>query len=98
MKSYIKQRFIMLAAIRPFYQNRLFRKFKWSSYINRRKTEQRLLRNFERIFGAKENVAVVFGDFEQIKFQRNLFIWNSKSRSREKVFEPYSEKQDIPLT
>jgi len=49
------------------YELHIFRKLKWSSYINTRKSEQKMINNFRETFGAPEEVVVGFGDWEQRK-------------------------------
>ena len=51
----------------PFYQNTLFRKLKFNSYINTKRSEQKMISNFKKIFGNPEEVIICIGDWEQRK-------------------------------
>ena len=42
-----------------------FRKLRLQSYRNTKKSEQKMLNNFKRIFGDEKKVVVCFGDHEQ---------------------------------
>jgi hypothetical protein len=48
-----------------FYEKYIFRKLRLQSYRNIKKSEQKMLNNFKRIFGNGEEVIVCFGDYEQ---------------------------------
>ena len=50
-----------------FYEKHIFRKLRLQSYRNTKKSEQKMLNNFKRIFGDEKNVVVCFGDYEQKK-------------------------------
>jgi transposase len=51
--------------ITPFYQNQLFRKLKLNNYINTKKSEQKMISNFKKVFGNPEDVIICIGDWEQ---------------------------------
>ena len=48
-----------------FYERHVFRKLRLQSYRNAKKSEQKIINNFKRIFGDDKEVVVCFGDFEQ---------------------------------
>jgi len=50
-----------------FYRKELFRKLKFSSYINTKRNEQKMINKFKEIFGKPEYVAICIGDWEQRK-------------------------------
>jgi hypothetical protein len=50
-----------------FYRKELFRKLKFSSYINTKRNEQKMINKFKEIFGKPEDVVICIGDWEQRK-------------------------------
>jgi transposase len=66
-KEYLTVKNRMNYFIASFYQNKLFRKLKFNSYINTKKSEQKMICNFRKIFGTPEDVVICIGDWEQRK-------------------------------
>ena len=64
-KAYIGMKNAVNKIISPFYEEQIYRKLKFGSYMLRQKTEARLLKRFEQLFGSPEDTIVGFGDFEQ---------------------------------
>src|SRR4029078_12005278 len=64
-KDYIEQKNIMNMAIRAFYEKNIYRKLKLSSFINRKKSESKMLNNFCKLYGNPEDTIIGFGDYEQ---------------------------------
>lgn len=62
-KEYIKKKNEINLKIGGFYQRTLFRKLKLCSFMMRQKTEAKMLKNFEKVFGRPDNVVVGFGDY-----------------------------------
>jgi len=50
-----------------FYRKELFRKLKFSKYINIKRNEQKMVRKFRKIYGNPEDVVICIGDWEQRK-------------------------------
>jgi hypothetical protein len=50
-----------------FYEKYIFRKLRLQSYRNTKRSEQKMLNNFKRIFRNKKDVIVCFRDYEQKK-------------------------------
>ena len=48
------------------YQNELYRKLKWNSFINTQKSESKMLRNFKEKFGPPGETTVIIGDYDKI--------------------------------
>jgi hypothetical protein len=48
-----------------FYRKQLFRKLKFSSYINTKRSEQKMIQNFKKQFGNPNEVVICIGDWEQ---------------------------------
>ena len=69
-KDYVKNKNKINKIIMDFYSKSLFRKLKLNGYINRKRNEQKLIKNFSNKFGDKEDVIVCFGDFEQKKHMK----------------------------
>ena len=53
-----------------FYNKKLYRKLRLSTYINKQKTERKLLNRFEKIFGNPKDTIIGFGDFDQLKHRK----------------------------
>jgi transposase len=68
--EYIKEKNIMNKAISSFYQGEIYRKLKLHSFINKKKTEQKMMNRFMRMFGTPEEVVIGFGDFEQAQHRK----------------------------
>ena len=66
-KEYIKKKSEINSMLFTFYEKYIFRKLRLQSYRNTKKSEQRMLNNFKRIFGNEKDVVVCFGDYEQKK-------------------------------
>jgi hypothetical protein len=64
-KEYIKKKSEINSMLFTFYEKYIFRKLRLQSYRNTKRSEQKMLNNFKRIFGNKEDVVVCFGDYEQ---------------------------------
>eukprot|EP01135_Chromosphaera_perkinsii_P010845 Nk52_evm2s2256 gene=Nk52_evmTU2s2256 len=66
-KEYLIAKNVYNEQVKSLYTNKLFRKLRLGSYFNRMKSEQRLIRNFEKKFGKPKDTFIVFGDWEQRK-------------------------------
>jgi hypothetical protein len=64
-KEYIKKKSEINSMLFRFYEKYIFRKLRLQSYRNTKRSEQRMLNNFKRIFGNQKDVIVCFGDYEQ---------------------------------
>ena len=64
-KEYIKKKSEINSKLYKFYEKYIFRKLKLNGYINRMKHEQKLIKNFKKIFGNSNDVIICIGDFEQ---------------------------------
>jgi hypothetical protein len=69
-KDYIKQKNILNTELKTFYQETIYRKLRLSSFINRKKSETRLINNFCKLYGDPDNTMIGFGDFEQYKHRK----------------------------
>ena len=66
-KEYIKKKSEINGILFTFYEKYIFRKLRLQSYRNTKKSEQKMINNFKRIFGNEKDVVVCFGDYEQKK-------------------------------
>lgn len=69
-KKYITKKIEINKKLSEFYSRYVFRKLKLNGYINRKKNEQKMINNFNKIFGSPANVIVAIGDFEQKKHMK----------------------------
>lgn len=69
-KEYIQKKSEINGLLFPFYEKYIFRKLRLQSYRNTKKSEQKMLNNFKRIFGSEKDVVVCFGDYEQKKHMK----------------------------
>ena len=56
--------------ISSFYEGEISRKFKLHSFVNRKKTEQKMINRFMKLFGTPDEVVIGFGDFEQTQHRK----------------------------
>ena len=69
-KKYIKKKNEINMKLFKFYENYIFRKLKLNSYMNRLKSEQKLINRFKKIFGKPKDTIVCIGDWEQRKHRK----------------------------
>ena len=69
-KEYIQKKSEINGLLFTFYEQYIFRKLRLQSYRNTKKSEQKMLNNFKRIFGNEKDVVVCFGDYEQKKHMK----------------------------
>ena len=66
-KEYLSAKNHYNHVVGSFYQRELFRKLKFSSYINTKRNEQKMINNFRKTFGEPDKVVICIGDWEQRK-------------------------------
>ena len=66
-KEYIQKKSEINHMLFTFYEKYIFRKLRLQSYRNTKKSEQKMINQFKKIFGNEKNVVVCFGDYEQKK-------------------------------
>ena len=89
-KEYIQVKNFINYTLFDFYNRNLFKKLKFSGFINKTKSEQRMMKNFERKFGRPEEVVVCFGDWEQKKQMK--FKEPTKGKGIRNLFRKYRYK------
>ena len=89
-KNYLKKKNEINKKLFGFYKQYIFRKLKLNGYLNRLKSEQRLINTFSKIFG--KDVIVCFGDYEQkkhMKFKEPVKGRGFRTLFRKNGFETY---------
>jgi hypothetical protein len=66
-KEYLREKNRINHILFQFYRKELFRKLKFGKYINIKRNEQKMVRNFKKAFGNPEEVVICIGDWEQRK-------------------------------
>jgi transposase len=61
--KYVKYKEALSIKIRKHYREKLYRQLKWYSYINKRKSEDKMINNFSDTFGNPQNTLVCIGDW-----------------------------------
>ena len=82
--AYIKIKNIINSILFQYYEKELFRKLKWYSKINRKRSEARMLNNFEKKIRSPLDTLICIGDFEQRKHMK--FKEPTKGKSFRKLF------------
>jgi len=71
-KDFIRKKHKVNYLISNFYQNKLFRKLKFRTQLYLRKSEDKFLNNIEKIYGKKEDIAIIYGDWSNPKQMKHL--------------------------
>jgi len=66
-KKYITEKTKLNEKVREFYENELYRKLKWRSWIYQRKSEDNFLNNIEKTYGKKEDLLLCYGNWSNNK-------------------------------
>lgn len=69
-KEYIKEKLKVNDTIATLYQDEKYRKYKWYSYINKKRTEDNMLNKIENKYG--KDIKIVIGDWSIGKQMRNF--------------------------
>jgi transposase len=91
-KEYIQKKSEINGLLFAFYEKYIFRKLRLQSYRNTKKSEQKMINNFKRIFGNKKDVVVCFGDYEQkqhMKFKEATKGKGMRTLFRKAGFQTY---------
>jgi hypothetical protein len=60
-KKFIKKKNELNKVLLEKYQNEIFRKYKWYGFLNRKKTETKIIREIKKIFG--RDTTILIGDW-----------------------------------
>jgi hypothetical protein len=86
VKKYVKERNKINSLVMSHYQNELYRKLKWCSYINNQKSESKMINEFKEKYGDPENICLVWGDFsENGKYMKGFS--SSKGIGMKRIFK-----------
>jgi len=64
-KGYIAERITCWENIQSFYLDPLVRKLKWNGYINRQRSEDKMINQIKSKFGEPSNTIIAIGDWDQ---------------------------------
>lgn len=64
-KAYLRAKFDCYTCLYKFYLNPLIRKLKWNSYINRQRSEAKMINQIKKYFGEPETTVISIGDWDQ---------------------------------
>ena len=66
-KNYIIEKTKLNDKVKGFYENELYRKLKWRTWIYQRKSEDKFLNRIEETYGKKENLLLCYGNWSNNK-------------------------------
>jgi len=61
----ISSKNVVNATLHEYYEKDLFRKLKWYSHVNKKRSESWMLNKFEKMFGYSNNTVIAYGDWGQ---------------------------------
>ena len=67
VKAYIKNKNNINEILKEYYKKEIYRKLKWYRFINRQKSERKMINNFKNIFGDPQETIIAIGNWEQKK-------------------------------
>jgi len=91
-KEYIQKKSEINNILYKFYETYIFRKLRLQSYRNAKKSEQKMINQFKKIFGNEKDVVVCFGDYEQkrhMKFKEATKGKGMRTLFRKAGFQTY---------
>jgi hypothetical protein len=91
-KEYIQKKSEINGVLFKFYETYIFRKLRLQSYRNTKKSEQKMINQFKKIFGNEKEVVVCFGDYEQkqhMKFKEATKGKGMRTLFRKAGFQTY---------
>jgi hypothetical protein len=73
IKAYMKAKNKANNLLQTHYEDNLYRKLKWYSFINKQKSESKMINNFKKAFNITkpENTLIAIGDFSRNKTLKN---------------------------
>ena len=66
-KKYIIEKTKLNGKVKGFYENELYRKLKWRTWIYQRKSEDKFLNRIEETYGKKEDLLLCYGNWSNNK-------------------------------
>jgi transposase len=86
-KTYIKKKNEINHIVFEFYEQYILRKLKLNAYLNTKRSEQRMIHNFQKIFGKPYTTIIAFGDWEQR--QQMKYKEPTKGKGMRSLFRKY---------
>ena len=89
-KKYIEKKNEINLKLKDEYKNTIYRKYKWYSFINRKRSEDNLLNKIEKVYG--KDLIMVYGDWSIGKQMRNFISTPNKGLKKKMStrFKTYS--------
>ncbi|ATZ81163.1 hypothetical protein BMW23_1120 [Bodo saltans virus] len=84
-KIYLKEKHKLNKKLEEFYEKRLFRKLNLNGYLNKKQSDQRMIKNFKEKFGESEKVVICIGDWSEREQMKNKEP--TKGKGMRKTFE-----------
>jgi len=63
--EYIRKKNEINSKVFKYYAKELYRKLRWYGFINRQRSEARMIRRFKKVFGTPEELVIAYGDLNQ---------------------------------
>jgi len=82
--NYIKKKNEINSYLYEYYEKMLHRQLHWYGYINKQKSESKMINNFRKTFGDSDKVLICFGDWSQNKPMK--YQEPTKGKSLRKLF------------
>jgi len=70
VKKYLNTKVNVLKKIKGHYNDKIYRKQRWYSFINRQRSEAKMINNFKDKFGNGKKTLILMGDFEEKNHMR----------------------------
>ena len=67
-KAYLKEKMTIAYTLKEFYTKPIFRKLKFNGYINRQRSEDKMLNIMKQRFGDADKTVICIGDYDQGSF------------------------------
>ena len=71
-KRYFDKKMKYIDIAKEFYGDAVFRRLSYQAYVNKRKSESRMINNFKKLYGGPDNLVIAIGDWnqkQQMKFR-----------------------------
>ena len=91
-KEYLQAKNKLNHLLFGFYRKEIFRKLKMSAYINTKRTEQKMIQQFQDKFGKPEETIICIGDWEQrkqMKFKEPTIGIGMRTLFRKRGYQVY---------
>lgn len=83
--GYIKAKSRLNDTLFAYYEREIYRRYRWYGYINKQRSEAKMLDRFEETFGPPGEVVILMGDWSEIRSMR--YQEPTKGKSIRKLFK-----------